>query len=184
MSIDYTARHFHLDDEVRDFTASKLNKTIKFLDDPVEVHVVLEYQRRLKYAELNVTHKHGSLHATEEAEDLREAISAAVAKLEKQARRSRKKMIGQRRRAQHQDGGPRHWPVEVIDSDSLSVAKEERRVIKTTRLPIKPMTLEEAAQALASSKNDFFLYLDSSSDQVHVLYRRRDDNFGLIAPES
>jgi putative sigma-54 modulation protein len=57
------------------------------------------------------------------------------------------------------------------------------RVIRESRLEIKPMTLDEAALQLETSKNEFVVFVDADSERVHVLYRRRDDHYGLIAPE-
>jgi putative sigma-54 modulation protein len=56
-------------------------------------------------------------------------------------------------------------------------------VVKTVRLPIETMTLEQASLALEDAKNEFFVFLNSKSQQVNVLYRRQDENFGLIVPE-
>ena len=50
-------------------------------------------------------------------------------------------------------------------------------------MPIKPMSLEEAAMALEDSEHGFVVFRDATSEKVSVLYRRKDDNFGLIAPE-
>ena len=111
---------------------------------------------------------------------MREAINAGVDKLEKQARRSRKKYMDRRRRAQRQDD--HHWPLEVLEAASVADGSQPR-VIKTSRLPIKPMTIDEAALELDGSKNDFFVFRDSGTDRVSVIYRRKDAHYGLIAPD-
>ncbi len=181
MKIEFTGRHFHVGDRAKKFTESKLAKLKKFLDEPVEVHVILEIEKRRQIAEFHVSHRHGVLQATEESEHMREAIHAGVEKIEKQARRSRKKFMDQRRRAQRQDDN-HHWPLEVLDADSIS-GGELPRIIKTGRLPIRPMTIDEAALELDQSKNEFFVFRDSGTDRVSVIYRRKDANLGLIAPE-
>jgi putative sigma-54 modulation protein len=58
-----------------------------------------------------------------------------------------------------------------------------RRVIKRSVLSIKPMSVEEAALQLEGSTNDFVVFKDALSEQVSVLYKRRDANYGLISPE-
>ena len=58
-----------------------------------------------------------------------------------------------------------------------------QQIVKTSRLPIKPMTIDEAALELDQSKNEFFVFRDSGTDRVSVIYRRKDSNYGLIAPE-
>ncbi len=181
MKIEFTGRHYHVGDRARQFIEGKLEKLIKFLDEPVEVHVIMEIEKRRQIVEFHVSHRHGVLQATEEAEHMREAINAGVEKIEKQARRSRKKFMDQRRRAQRHDDG-HHWPLDVLEAASVS-GGDQPRVIKTSRLSIKPMTIDEAALELDHSKNEFFVFRDSGTDRVSVIYRRKDANFGLIAPE-
>ncbi len=153
----------------------------KFLDDPVQVHVILETEKLRQIAEFHVKHRHGTLQAKEEAEHMREAINAGIDKIEKQARRARKKFMDRRRRAQRQEDN-HHWPLEVLEGASVA-GGERPRVIKTSRLPIKPMTIDEAALELDGSKNEFFVFRDSATDKVSVLYRRNDGHYGLIAPD-
>ena len=45
------------------------------------------------------------------------------------------------------------------------------------------MSLDEAALHLEGSKNDFVVFRDANNDQVSVLYKRKDNNYGLISPE-
>ncbi len=180
MKIEFTGRHYHVGERAKQFIEKKMMKLAKFIDEPVEVHAILEIEKRRKIAEFHVSHRHGVLQATEEAEQMRDAIHAGIEKIGKQARRSRKKFMDQRRRAQRQDDG-HHWPLEVIDAASASGGI--RRVVKTGRLQIKPMTIDEAALELDQSKNEFFVFRDSGTDRVSVIYRRKDANFGLIAPE-
>ncbi len=182
MNVDYTARHFSLDDRTRRFASGKLKKLDKFLEEPVDIHVILEKHERRQVAELLVHHRHGSVQGTSEAEEMFDAINSAVDKVEKQARRSRKKLIDKRRRAQRSSEEERHCPVEVLAADSFA-DEEGPRVVKTIRLPIQPMSVQKACETLEDSKNDFIVFLNTLSEEVNVLYRRTDENFGLIAPE-
>ncbi len=181
MKIEFTGRHYHPSDRIKDYTEGKLAKLDKFLEEPVDVHVILEIEKRRQIAEFHVSYRHGVLQATEEAEHIREAINAGIDKIEKQARRSRNKFLDKRRRVQRRDDN-RHWPVEVLDGTTVS-SGERPQIIKTSRLSIKPMTIEEAAIELEQSKNEFFVFLDSGTERVSVIYRRKDSNYGLIAPE-
>lgn len=185
MQIDFTGRNLDIRENVRDFTAGKLEKIEKFVQEPAEAHLILEIEKNRRIAELQVKHKFGTLVAKEEAENLLDAIQAVVEKVEKQARRAHKKSKGRKRRASSVKDVFQHWPLEVLDATSFHAGGDGGgpRVVKTTRLPIKPMTIDEAALQLEDSKNDFFVFRDSSSDRVSVLYRRRDQNYGLIAPE-
>ncbi len=181
MKIEFTGRHYHPGDRVKEYTENKLVKLDKFLEEPVDVHVILEIEKRRQIAEFHVSYRHGVLQATEEAEHMREAINASIEKLEKQARRSRQKFLDKRRRAQRHDDN-HHWPLEVIDRATVN-AGASPRIIKTSRLSIKPMTIDEAVLELEQSKNEFFVFCDSVTDRVSVIYRRKDSNYGLIAPD-
>lgn len=177
MKIDFTGRHFTINDSIREYAEDKLGKLLRFLDEPVDVQVILEVEKRRQIAELHVSHRHGVLQATEVANEMREAIHDVVEKAEKQARRARKKHMDKKRRARNH-----HWPLEILEAGSLAPGAQPR-VIKTTKLPIKPMTIDEAALELDRSKNEFFVFLDSTTERVSVIYRRQDKHYGLIAPE-
>ncbi|MEM6794283.1 MAG: ribosome-associated translation inhibitor RaiA [Acidobacteriota bacterium] len=196
MNIHYTGRSVTVDDEIKGYFEKKVAKLARFVDDPSEAHLILESERDKLIAELNVTHRHGDLHSKHVADHMQDAVLAVVETTAKQARRARKKFLDQRRRTERQatqeqnwpDPEPleeieddEHWMADVIAAESLGDA--EPKIVKTTRLSIKPMSLDEASVELQKSKNDFFVFLDSSSDEVRVLYRRKDQNFGLLAPE-
>lgn len=178
MHIELTGRHLQLDDQIRQYTAEQVEKLQKYLEEPVEVQVVLEVEKHRQIAELNISHRLGGLQAKEESSDMRDAIHAVVEKAGKQARRSKKKIVGKRRRVPKDH----HWPLEILEAESVSTG-ERPRIIRTTNLPIKPMSLEEAAKALDQSKNEFYVFMNSETDTVSVLYRRKDDHYGLIVPD-
>lgn len=182
MHVEYVARHFDLTDEIRDYTEKKLIKVERFVEEPVEIRVTLEQEKHRQLAEIHLSHKHGVVQANEETSEMLDAINLAVDKLEKQVRRSRKKFIAQRRKLDRQVEVP-SWPVDVLASEPPE-SGTDRRVIKRSVLPIKPMTVEEAVLQLESSQNDFVVFRHSGSEQVNVLYKRRDANYGLISPES
>lgn len=180
MNIDFVARSVELDDQIRDYATDKLRKVEKFLEEPVEVHVMLAQEKHRCLAELRVAHRYGLIQATEETDDLLDAINLAVDKAEKQARRSRKKFMDKRRKTGRNNGST--WPVEVLERESVG-GGETPKIIKSSVLSIKPMSLDEAALRLEESKNDFVVFRDVTSDQVNVLYKRRDRNYGLISPD-
>jgi putative sigma-54 modulation protein len=72
--------------------------------------------------------------------------------------------------------------VDVLAGDTVQ-AGGRPRIVRSSYLDLKPMTLDEAALALAGSRNGFVVFVDADSDRVNVLYKRRDENYGLIAPE-
>ncbi len=184
MNIEYVTKHFHLDDPTKSYVEDKLQKITKFVEQP-EFRLILETEnngRRL-IADVHVAHRHGVLQASEATEsDMRDSILHAIEKVEKQARRSHNKFIDKRRRADRAVQEEHRWSVDVLEGASVGSGNEPR-IVKTGHLPIKPMTIDEAALQLGDSKNEFIVFRDAGSQRVNVLYRRKDANFGLIDAE-
>jgi putative sigma-54 modulation protein len=178
MKTEIIGRNVQVDDRLRRAVEQKLHKLEKFLDEPLEVRVTLGTERHRHVAELHVTHRLGVLQGTEESDgNLLDAFQHAVSKVEEQARRTHGKLVDKRRRRNHH-----RWPVEVLDQGTVG-AGTAPRVIETSHLDIKPMTIEEAALELEGSEQLFVVFRDSLSQRLSVLYKRKDQNYGLIAPE-
>lgn len=183
MNIEYVGRNYEIDDKLKDYTDAKLQKVLKFLEEPIEVQVTLGMEKHNHTAELHFSHRHGTVHTREITTQMIEAVNLALDKAEKQARRGREKFLDQRRRGPRNDEVPPHrWPVDVVEGRTLR-GGEGRRIIKSSSFRIKPMSIEEAALQLEASRNEFIVFRDSESEQINVLYKRKDENYGLIAPE-
>jgi|GEM_PF-664988 len=183
MNVEYVGKGITISDKTKAFAQTKLAKIFKFLDEPIEARLVIEPGKAGLGADLHIAHRHGVVQSEEEAVPrLEDAIQAVAVKAEKQARRSRKRFIDVRRRAGRAASENPQWPVEVLDGTSLR-QEHTTRIIKVQHFSIKPMEVDEAALALEGAKNDFIVFRQTTSDQVSVLFRRRDGNFGLISPE-
>ncbi|HTQ79970.1 MAG TPA: ribosome-associated translation inhibitor RaiA [Thermoanaerobaculia bacterium] len=178
MNIEYIGRNFHIDEPVKQHVATKLGKLLKFLEEPIEARATLFVEKHRHIAEIHVAHRHGVFQATEETGLMLEAINQAIEKIESQARRSREKLVDRKRHADKHAPG---WPVEVLDRTSVDSGTP--RVIESIQLTIKPMTIEEAALALDGAEDGVVVFRDATTDRLSVLYRRKDNNYGLIAPE-
>lgn len=181
MNIEFTARQYELNEEIKEYAENKLSKLEKFVEEPVEVHLMFETEKLREIAEIHVSHRFGHLQASEAADEMRDAVLAVIETATKQARRSRKKFMDKRRRAQRHMVESNGWPMAVLEAGS--VTESEPRVIKKVDLPVELMTVEQASVALDESKNDFFVFLDSGTERVSVLFRRKDNNYGLISPD-
>jgi ribosome hibernation promoting factor len=178
MKTEIIGRNVQIDDRLRRAVEQKLRKLEKFLDEPLEMRLTLATERHRHVAELHVTHRLGVLQGTEGSDgNLLDAVQRVVSKVEEQARRTHGKLVDKRRRGNHH-----RWAIEILDQGSVG-AGGVPQVIETSHLDIKPMTIEEAALELEGSEQLFVVFRDSLSDRLSVLYKRKDQNYGLIAPE-
>ncbi|HET9209801.1 MAG TPA: ribosome-associated translation inhibitor RaiA [Thermoanaerobaculia bacterium] len=186
MKTEIIGRNTPIDDRLRGLVEKKLAKLERFLDEPIEARVTLITEKHSHLAELHVTHRGGILQGSDHTDGpFQEAVQRAVAKVEEAARRTHQKTVDDRRRAAARGTRGQHgqrWPVEVLEQDSVGEGRAPR-VIETGQIAIKPMTLDEAALALDASEHGVVVFRDAASDRLSVLYKRKDQNYGLIAPE-
>jgi putative sigma-54 modulation protein len=189
MATGIIGRNFEVTPEIRDLIDKKLSKVSERLfDDVIDVRVVLQVEKYRNICEILVIGKEHDVKTVQESdESMQDAINAAIDHLKRQAQKNRKKIRDHHRK----DGGsakaaqPEEWAVQVLEPGRLREEGDHNRprIIKTNNLPIRPMSIEEAALRLEDSKNEFIVFRDLDTDRISVMYKRRDENLGLIAPE-
>ena len=179
MQILVTFRHVEPTPALRTYAEEKLERVKKYLRRPIDAHVILSVSKERHEAEITLNADHVTMFAHETTHDLYAAIDLALDKLEHQAQRLHE------RRRHHKGGANARVPAgpEVTASVLLAERGGPPRVVRTQRVPAKPLSLEEAVEQLRGSSDDFLVFTDAASERVAVLYRRRDGNFGLIEPE-
>ncbi|MCL6633712.1 MAG: ribosome-associated translation inhibitor RaiA [Alicyclobacillus herbarius] len=181
MHVQVRGDHIEVTDALQEYAARKLGRLEKYFDTPPEkeAHVTMSVVGNQHRVEVTLQ-LHGVLfRAEEESEDMYASIDLVVDKLEQQINRYKAK-INQRFREQ----GLRTQ----IKSSRYETARrhtddEELRVVKTKRFPIKPMDVEEAVLQMELLSHDFFVFTNADTEEVNVIYRRRDGNYGLIEPQ-
>jgi putative sigma-54 modulation protein len=165
-------------DSLKDYALQKLGKLEKHLNDAARLELELQVEKnpsisQNQVAEATVWTKGPVLRARESSSDMKASIDLLVDKLERQARRYRDK----RRRGPSRDNHE-HVPegIPVVPSEETPV------IVKTKQFAIKPMTPEEAVLQLELIGHDFFVFQNADTNDVNVVYRRRDGNYGLIEP--
>jgi putative sigma-54 modulation protein len=178
MKVEYIARKVDLNDNVRQLTEKKLAKLTKYFNDILDIRVEVEQERHLYVADLFVKGKDFDIHSTSQHKEMTAAIQDAVDKLEIQARRAKTRLKKHKGR---QSAAESAWSLDVLEPESIG--RGEPSIVERSTIPIKPMTVEEAALQLEDETLDFLVFHNASTDRVNVLYRRQDKNLGLITPE-
>ncbi len=73
---------------------------------------------------------------------------------------------------------------EAEGQDKKQAADKLGRIVRTKTISMKPMSPEEATLQMELLGHDFFVFRNAETDQLNVVYRRRDGDYGLIEPES
>lgn len=186
MATQITGRNFEVTPEVRSLLSKKLSRVEeKLFDDVVDVRVVLQVEKYRNICEIIITGKDHDVKTIQESDaSMQDAINASIDHVKRQAQKNRGR-IRDHRNGRSKTAGVSEWSVQVLDPAHLVEKNDHNRprIIKTTNLPIKRMSIEHAALLLDDSKNEFIVFRDVDSDRISVIYKRKDDNLGLIAPE-
>jgi len=191
MATTITGRKYEVTPDIRALITKKLDKIVdKLFDDVIEVRVVLQVQKYRNICEILITGKEHDVKAEQESgESMQDAINLAVDHVKRQAQKNRSTIRDHHRKAGSLNKAAAslvtQWSVQVLEPGKLRQSGPKRlpRIIKTNNLAILPMTIEDAAESLDASKNEFIVFRDLDTDRISVMYKRRDNNLGLIAPE-
>jgi putative sigma-54 modulation protein len=179
MRISVTFRNKEGESWHREYIDDKLMKLKKYIDNPVEAHVVLSVEKFRNVAEVNLMANGLNVNAKEEAKDMHLAIDNAIEKIERQLKKKKEKIRSQKTNATR---GGNIDDMEQMSDDMYETP--ETRVVETKKIVLKPMSLDEAIMEIESSKNLFVIYRDSSTENVSVVYIRDDGKYVLIETNS
>lgn len=182
MNIEISGRNYEVTDKVRKLITSKIEKVWKYFDDVIDVRCVLKVEKKSHICEIHIHGKHQDVDSTQKGDSMDEAIQSTVDHLKRQAQKNRAKIKDQRKGRVPAATAPiKDWKVKVLQPGHLRTDDSKPRIIKTSRLPIRPMSIEQAALLLDESKNEFIVFRDLDTSQITVMYKRKDNNFGMIA---
>ncbi|RLB11062.1 MAG: ribosome-associated translation inhibitor RaiA [Deltaproteobacteria bacterium] len=173
MEIKVTFRHTEPMSSLRDYAIEKISKLEKYLDFPAEAHVVLSVEKFRHQVDVTLNLNGTWIKAVEETEDMYSAIDQVVETLEKQVKKYVEKLRDRRRES---------WESEVSSAEREEELSSEQFIIEPEEMEAKPMDPEEAAMQLSYSGRDFLVFRNSNTNQINVIYKKKNGNLGLIQP--
>lgn len=180
--VKVTGRHVSITEAIKNYALTKVEHF--HLDYPriIDAQVILDVSKHRHFAEM-VLHcsNHITIEASEECDDMYAAIDAVAAKITRQMRKFKTKLL-----RNHRPRGKdiRHLEEKVLHVDEAfeQLEESEPEVVKTERYPVKPMFVDEAVLQIEMSNRQFVVFLNARTEQVNILYRRKDNGYGLIEP--
>ena len=176
-----TGRRVSVTEPIKDYATGKVEHL--HLDYPriIEAHVILDVEKHRHFAEIILhCNNHITIEASEETDDLYASIDAVIAKIARQMRKYKTKILRNHR--------PRGFDIKHIDDHVLSVdgfdahEASEPQVLQTEQYAVKPMFVDEAVLQLEMSPRQFVVFLNAKTEKVNILYRRKDTGYGLMEP--
>ncbi|MDD4601528.1 MAG: HPF/RaiA family ribosome-associated protein, partial [Negativicutes bacterium] len=115
------------------------------------------------------------LRGEESTTDMYTSIDLVIEKLERQIEKYKTK-LARKLRSGFLKGEVPSTSVQVADSEDFII-------VKTKRFAVKPMDVQEAVMQMNLINHDFYVFSNAETEEVNVVYRRKDGNYGLIEPE-
>ncbi len=169
MNIIINARHMDLTKNLKDYAEEKIGKFKKYLNNITEAIITLSVEKYRHKAEVLLKVNGLFIQAESITDEMYASIDAVVEKLERQIRKYKEKIVSHRKNK---------------EKSTAITATEEiiPAIIKRKALDIKPMSVEEAAMQMDLLDKNFFVFTNAFSENINVLYKRKDGNLGLIEP--
>ena len=187
MSITVTGRTMPITDALRQYAEEKVGNSMKVMDiDPLVAEVVLYVEKnpanpRPAVCEVTLRPKGHIIRVEESEEDMYAAIDVAAAKVLRQLRKYKTKVIDRKVRNGEKAGEVlREAPADQTDLDQLMDELSDDEVVRVKEIEFVPLTEEEALIQIDLLGHDFFAYTDRDTNTVSILYRRNDGGYGLL----
>lgn len=168
---------------LRDYVVKKLGRLEKYFDSAAtEANVSLGVFRDDHKVEVTVPFPGLLVRAEEASKNMYASIDKVVEKLERQIRKYKTKV----NRKFRQDGTIRaldNGMTPELETDLPEDRDDEFEVVRTKRFNLKPMDTEEAILQMDLLGHSFYVFSNAVTDQVNVVYKRKDGRYGLIEPE-
>jgi putative sigma-54 modulation protein len=175
MQTSVTFKNIEASEHLKSYVKDKLNRFDRFLDNPAEASVVLSVEKFRHIAEIHITGDRLKINGREETGDMYSAIDMVLDKLEKQIKKSKEKIRDRRSAAK-----PLSEAIQIGKTVSSREEISDRIIAKTVEY--KPMDPEEAVMQLDLMDEDFLVFMNSKNEEINVIYRRGDGNYGLVQP--
>lgn len=170
MKIEFLERNYKISNKLKKIITEKIERLSKYFGEDAKVKVLCSEQNKQKKLELTIVNK-GVLYRSEVSSDeMYSNIDLALPKIERQIVRRKDKKLAKNR------------VKEPLAFEFLTEEPEEKLpdIFKKKTFNLDPITVEDAKDFIERLGHEFFVFLNAETGKVNILYRRRDEKFGLI----
>jgi putative sigma-54 modulation protein len=197
MQFSVTFRHMEPTDALKSYAKERMDRIRKYLPDPIACHVVFSTERHNHRIDVNFQLHNGlTVAGHETTENMYSSIDLVIAKIERQVRKYKGKVGGQRQRPHHVE--PLPWSHSIVEEAFHGLAPGQSpephpeppandavKVVRTEKFHANPLSVADAIAQLNLAHEDFLVFRSTEADnRVAVIYRRDDGSYGLIETPS
>lgn len=174
MKITITGRKVSITPSLSDRVEKKLSKLDKFFETDAAADVTVTQEKNSQRVEITIRNEGMLFRAEGTATEAAEAMDKLVDVLFRQIRRNKTRLEKRLRTGAFVGEA-------AGDNDS---GTEEIRIVRSKKFPVKPMDVEEAVLQMNMLGHQFFMFRNMDTNEINVVYSRRDGDYGLLEPNS
>lgn len=171
---------------LRSHIETGLGKISSHFDKVIDADVVLDVQKQRHIAEFNLNANGVRIHSKEDSPDMYASVDAAIAKLDRQVLKYKKRINRHKPRNAKEARHYNHIILQPAHENGTAQVSEElpaHREVTHEKLTMKPMTLDEAVMQLELVSDLFLAFMNVETSQLNVLYKHKDGTLGVIEPQ-
>ena len=176
MKYNINGKNIELTAALENAVEEKIVKLNKYFNDHVTAQITLSVEKLSHIIEITIPFNGSVLRAEVEGKNMYNIIDDAVAVIEKQVNKFKNKL-----KDKHRISAANHFTPAFLE-EAETKNEDGIKIDKTKTFAIKPMSAEEAVLQMELVGHNFFVYFDSESEDVNVVYKRKNGTYGLIEP--
>lgn len=177
MKITINGRKIALDDSFKDLVNKKLLRLEKLFGSEANARVVVTKGQNIETVEVTITHNGNLYRAEYTSSSKNESIDKALKALARQMRKHKTKLS---KRFKGNVSLDEFLP--SFEDEFEPIVEPAYSVVKSKEFAIKPMNVEEAILELDMLGHPFFIFTDAQTDEINIIYKRKDGKYGLLVP--
>lgn len=174
MQVSVKGKNLHVSDSLKSYAEKKLDKVTKHFNGVIEASIELTVEKnpsisKSQHVEITLYTNGPTIRAQQSSPDMFASIDETIKKIERQIESYKGKAFS-------------HKAGEVEGAVAPKGATSAPGIVKAKKFPLKPMSVFEASLQIDLLQHDFYVFKNSDTDEVNVIYKRKDGNYGLIEP--
>ena len=173
MQISVTFRQLEPSDALKNYVTDRLGKFKRYLEGPVEAHVVLGLEKFRHLADVTIDSNGRIIKGKEENTDMYAAIDLVMDKIDMQLKKFRDKQRGPKG-----DRSARSAPLVEAEAEEAPLPAVRRKQVE-----VPPLQVDDAVELMQTGGDDLLVFTNVVNGGLNILYRRQDGNFVLVEPD-
>lgn len=176
MKLIVQGKGMNLTDDVINYAEKRFATAERYFENIQEANLIISKERGLFKSEVTISMSGTVIRGESKTQDIYASIDDVLDKIKRQIKKYKESFVERRRETKKF--------LEKTEASALETTVEDfPKIVKVKKFVLKPMDEEEAIMQMELLGHTFFVFLNSNTDKINVVYKRNDGNYGLIEPE-